>query len=143
VQDTFLAVLGQSGRYDATKGTVGAYLLGIARHLLLKRLAVRAEVSLEDDITIVDRAGATDAGSALEALTRAEAVQALRAAIDALPPAYREAIVLCDLEEVDYAEAAAIVQCPIGTVRSRLHRARLLLATKLSALRPIAGAHKG
>jgi len=138
VQDTFLAVLGQAGRYDASKGTVGAYLFGIARHLLLRRLAGRVDASIDDDSTAIGRAAVSEAGSVLETLTRAEQVHALRTAIDTLPPAYREVIVLCELEELDYAEAAAVVQCPIGTVRSRLHRARLLLATKLADLRPVA-----
>ena len=50
----------------------------------------------------------------------------------ALPRRYREVVVLCDLEEVDYGEAAFVLGCPIGTVRSRLHRARALLLEKLS-----------
>jgi RNA polymerase sigma-70 factor (ECF subfamily) len=49
-----------------------------------------------------------------------------------LPPAYREAVVLCELEDLDYAGAAAVMQCPVGTVRSRLSRARGLLAQKLT-----------
>ena len=47
------------------------------------------------------------------------------------PRRYREVVVLCDLEEVDYADAAVALGCPIGTVRSRLHRARGLLLEKL------------
>jgi RNA polymerase sigma-70 factor (ECF subfamily) len=143
VQDTFLAVLGQSGRYEASRGTVGAYLLGVARHLLLKRLAIRVDLSLDDDSASVDRTIASDACSVLDTLTHAEMVQAVRAAVDSLPPSYREVIVLCELEELDYAEAAAIVECPIGTIRSRLHRARALLASKLAGARPVAGMRKG
>jgi len=48
-----------------------------------------------------------------------------------LPERYREAVVLCDLEEMSYEEAAAALGCPIGTVRSRLHRARAILLEKL------------
>jgi RNA polymerase sigma-70 factor (ECF subfamily) len=51
--------------------------------------------------------------------------------VQALPRRYREVVVLCDLEEVDYADAAVALACPIGTVRSRLHRARSLLLEKL------------
>jgi RNA polymerase sigma-70 factor (ECF subfamily) len=60
----------------------------------------------------------------------------------ALPRRYREVVVLCDLEELDYADAAIALGCPIGTVRSRLHRARALLMDKLSqerGLRPSMG----
>ena len=58
-------------------------------------------------------------------------------AIDALPAPYREVLVLCELDELDYADAAAVIGCPIGTVRSRLHRAKTLLLQKLGpVLRP-------
>ena len=55
----------------------------------------------------------------------------LRRAIVRLPARYREVIVLCDLQDVSYADAAQALGCAIGTVRSRLHRARHLLADKL------------
>jgi len=64
-------------------------------------------------------------------LARREGLDALRRAVLALPRRYREVVVLCDLEEVDYADAAEALGCPIGTVRSRLHRARALLLDKL------------
>jgi RNA polymerase sigma-70 factor (ECF subfamily) len=72
-----------------------------------------------------------DASNPLADLTARERVEALRRAVSSLPRRYREVVVLCDLEDVDYAEAASALGCPIGTVRSRLHRARLLLAEKL------------
>jgi RNA polymerase sigma-70 factor (ECF subfamily) len=65
-------------------------------------------------------------------LTHREGIAALRRAVQALPRRYREVVVLCDLEEVDYADAAVVLSCPIGTVRSRLHRARGLLLDKLN-----------
>ncbi len=49
----------------------------------------------------------------------------------ALPERYREVVVLCDLQELSYAETAAVLGCAVGTVRSRLHRARTLLLNKL------------
>jgi RNA polymerase sigma-70 factor (ECF subfamily) len=81
---------------------------------------------------LIDRIAAPEP-TALERMTHAETLEAVRAAVQSLPAAYREAIVLCELEEVDYASAAQAMQVPIGTVRSRVHRARALLATKLSA----------
>ena len=62
-----------------------------------------------------------------------ERIDSLRRAVLALPPAYREVVVLCDLHELDYAEAATALDCAIGTVRSRLHRARALLTEKMRA----------
>lgn len=58
---------------------------------------------------------------------------ALRRAVLALPVKYREAVVLCDLQELSYAEAAHVLGCAIGTIRSRLHRGRALLASRLRA----------
>jgi RNA polymerase sigma-70 factor, ECF subfamily len=55
----------------------------------------------------------------------------LYSAILDLPQAYRETVVLCSLQEKSYQEAAAILQCSEGTVASRLHRAKALLATKM------------
>ena len=69
---------------------------------------------------------------ALADLMHREGIEALRRSVLALPRRYREVVVLCDLEEVDYGEAALVLGCPIGTVRSRLHRARALLLEKLS-----------
>src|SRR5207245_2613708 len=127
VQETFLAVLRQGGRSEPPRGEVIGYLLGIARHFVLKRLTFAGEPALDDD---VERAVSSEA-SPLDQLTRAEAIEAVRTAIQTLPAVYREAVVLCELQELDYAAAAGVMQCPIGTVRSRLARARSLLHTKL------------
>jgi len=66
-------------------------------------------------------------------LARDETIRALRRAILALPAGYREAVVLCDLHEMSYADAANALGCAVGTVRSRLHRARALLAERMAA----------
>lgn len=68
-------------------------------------------------------------------LERAEMIALVRGAVQSLPPVYREVIALCELQEMDYASAAALIECPIGTVRSRLHRGRALLTQKLASLR--------
>lgn len=60
-------------------------------------------------------------------------VETVRNAVLALPAHYREVIVLCELNELSYADAAAAIGCAVGTVRSRLHRARALLVEKLRA----------
>jgi RNA polymerase sigma-70 factor (ECF subfamily) len=79
-----------------------------------------------------------DEVNALEALTRAEMIAAVRAAVRTLPAGYREVVVLCELEELNYAAAAEVIACPIGTVRSRLHRARARLVQRLASMRPVA-----
>jgi RNA polymerase sigma-70 factor (ECF subfamily) len=68
----------------------------------------------------------------LSDLTRAEAVENVRQAVLELPAVYREAVVMCDLQEMSYADAAEALRVPIGTVRSRVARGRAILAQKLS-----------
>jgi RNA polymerase sigma-70 factor, ECF subfamily len=131
VQETFMALL-RGVRFDPGRGTLAGYLFGIARHHILKRLsAARLEAPSDEDGS-VDEAAA-DESSPFDDLSRTEAVEAVRAAIQSLPPLYREMVTLCELEELDYATAAAVVKCPVGTVRSRLHRAKALLMSKLGA----------
>jgi RNA polymerase sigma-70 factor (ECF subfamily) len=140
VQETFLAVLRPSaslgsGGYDASKGAIGNYLFGIARHFVLKRLSAREVATFDLDEHDEETAWPDERPNVLDGLTRAETIQAVRAAIASLPAVYREVVVLCELQEMSYADAAAIAQCPVGTVRSRLHRAKAMLTTKLSATR--------
>jgi RNA polymerase sigma-70 factor (ECF subfamily) len=68
----------------------------------------------------------------LRDLTNGELVSAVRAAVLGLPQQYREAIVLCDLEDVSYQDAAELLKCSPGTVASRVHRGRKMLKKKLS-----------
>jgi RNA polymerase sigma-70 factor (ECF subfamily) len=133
VQETFLAVLHQTGRYDPSFGSVIGYLLGIARHFVIKRLTSGnpAAFAVPLDESHGDVAASTQP-TALDELTRAETIEVVRSAVRSLPPTYREVVVLCEFQEMDYAVAAEIVQCPVGTIKSRLHRARALLMTKLA-----------
>ena len=66
-----------------------------------------------------------------------ENVSRVRQAIATLPENYREVVVLCELDEMSYEDAAAALDCPVGTVRSRLHRARALLLEKLRDAQPV------
>ena len=124
-QETFLALLLHGTRYDEARGTVAAFLYGIARNLVLRRLDRRAWTELE---LAEESAGPEDL---LEDLTRRESIEHVRQAVLSLPPVFREAVVLCDLQDSSYEEAAAALECPVGTVRSRLSRARALLVRKL------------
>jgi RNA polymerase sigma-70 factor (ECF subfamily) len=136
VQETFLAVLRQTTRHDTPRGTIVGYLLGIARHVMMKRLAKNVAFDEPMDDSVGDTA-AVDQATVLDDLTRAETIEAVRTAVHSLPPAYREVVVLCDFQEMDYAGAADLMQCPIGTIRSRLSRARSLLTIKLAAAEPV------
>ena len=131
VQETFLSVLRSGGRYDPDRGSVAGYLFGIARHAVFARIGHAAGAVSEP---LDECLAGAEGPSALETLTRAETIDAVRVAIASLPPVYREAIVLCGLQEMSYDGAASVIGCPVGTVRSRLHRAKALLLDKLSAL---------
>ena len=130
VQDTFVAVLRQKDKTDTVTGSVIGYLIGIARHLVMKH-RVQPWSDAEDALKVP-----SDEPSAFDRFVLSESVDQIRAAVKSLPAAYREVVVLCELEDIDYAAAAAMMQCPVGTVRSRLHRARALLAAKLAANQP-------
>jgi RNA polymerase sigma-70 factor (ECF subfamily) len=134
-QEVFIAVIRDSGRYDASKGSLAAYLYGIARNMVLRRmerdrLFVQINETADESDAVVRMVAP---GDPLGDLTRSEAVKAVRAAVLALPAHYREVIVLCELHEMSYADAAEVIGCAVGTVRSRLHRARALLVEKLRA----------
>jgi RNA polymerase sigma-70 factor (ECF subfamily) len=140
VQDVFMTLMRQPKKYDASRGTIGAFLYGIARNRVMKHLErLPREVALEEkneDGTgsgIVLQDNATPATWA----EKRERVVQVRAAVLELPAEFREAVVLCELEEMSYEEAATMAGCPIGTIRSRLHRGRALLMAKLEMLRDV------
>jgi RNA polymerase sigma-70 factor, ECF subfamily len=133
-QDVFVVVMKSAQRYDSERGSVAAFLYGIARNFVLRALErERPYVTVLDD-PAGDFAGRVAGEQDIFGdLAQNERTEILRKAVLALPPAYREVVVLCDLHERDYAEAASALGCAIGTVRSRLHRARALLAEKMRA----------
>jgi RNA polymerase sigma-70 factor, ECF subfamily len=136
-QEVFLTLLRGECGFNPERGTLSGYLFGIARKLALRQMERgRVDVALESDSEESTLPQLAVDDDALADLTHREGLEALRRAVTALPRRYREVVVLCDLEELDYADAAAALGCPIGTVRSRLHRARALLLEKLNKERP-------
>jgi RNA polymerase sigma-70 factor (ECF subfamily) len=133
-QDVFMVVMRSATRYDSERGSVAAFLYGIARNIVLRALErERPYITMLDEVDGEYASRLTADQDVLGDLARNERLETLRKAVLALPPAYREVVVLCDLYERDYAEAASALGCAIGTVRSRLHRARALLLEKLRA----------
>ena len=138
-QEVFIVLMRDARRYDPDRGSLSAYLYGIARNHVLRKL--------EQDrpyVPFIDRSADAEEitpqamiaqGDPLTELTRGETIRELRDLILSMPPRYREVVVLCDLHEMSYVEAAAVINCAVGTVRSRLHRARALLLDKLRAAR--------
>ncbi len=135
-QETFLALMRDSGGYREGRGSVGSYLYGIARHIVLRALEREQATPLagRNEYARLEEAPAPASHDPHEELLRNRRAQRVWAAVLALPVHYREAVILCELHEMEYAEAAKVLECSIGTVRSRLHRGRNLLAERLRSV---------
>jgi len=137
-QEVFMALIREAHRFDPARGNLVSYLYGMARNQVRRRLekdrALLSNAEEADDETAHDEACGTP-HDPLDELTRRELIASVRQAVLALPEHYREVVVLCELHEMSYAEAAGVLGCAVGTVRSRLHRARGLLVERLRAVR--------
>ncbi|HEU4873609.1 MAG TPA: RNA polymerase sigma factor [Pyrinomonadaceae bacterium] len=132
-QEVFLFLMREGHVFDPARGSVSAFLLGVARNHVLRRLRVEQLLAPLGDDSDEDAPflHASSDLCPLDDLTRAETIESVRKAVLSLPSKYREVVVLCELQDVSYGETAEILGCAIGTVRSRLHRARALLLEKL------------
>src|SRR6202142_343115 len=162
-QEVFMTLIRDAGRYDPARGSVAGFLFGVARNHLRKRWEQdRRLVPLVGD---ADDFGPMASGNGTftngrngygtgngngngngnghhavptsrDEFSSMEAISRVRKAISTLPENYREVVVLCELEEMSYEETATALGCPVGTVRSRLHRARAILLDKLRDAQP-------
>lgn len=136
-QEVFMILMRDGMSYDAARGSLSAFLFGVARNLMRQRQGrEQFYVSMDDDSgegTVAD--GFRAEHSPLDELSRGETIDSVRRAVLSLPQRYREVVVLCELQEMSYAEAASVLDCAIGTVRSRLHRARAMLIEKMRPAR--------
>ena len=134
MQDTFLHFIGHPNQYDPTRGAIGAWLCGIARNLARKQLAHREDATdpqeMADDAQLHE--AHIDHETPLERVLKSEAAEEVRRALAAIAPHYRDVLILCELSELSYAEAAQVCNIDIGTVRSRLSRGRAQLAKRLA-----------
>jgi RNA polymerase sigma-70 factor, ECF subfamily len=128
-QDVFLALLRNPAHFDPARGKLSTWLCGIARRLAWRHL----ERSGRLEPLVEDKDGLSVADDPHAVLTKQEAVSAVRQGVESLPEQLREVLVLCEFEELTYEETAAILEVPVGTVRSRLHRAKARLAKTLRA----------
>ena len=133
-QEVFMVLMRDADKFDPTRGSLAAYLYGIARNLVLRSFQKERPLVAfsEEDENEGGPAGELVAHhDPLGDLTRGETVARVRQAVLALPEHYREVVVLCELHEMSYAEAAEALECAVGTVRSRLHRGRAMLVERL------------
>jgi RNA polymerase sigma-70 factor (ECF subfamily) len=130
--DVFLFLMKDGHVFDPNRGSVSSFLFGVARNYVLRRFRgeqLTVPFADGDDDEPFDQVD--NEPDPLEDLTKAEMIDNVRRAVLSLPERYREVVVLCELQELSYGETAEILGCAIGTVRSRLHRARGLLLAKL------------
>jgi RNA polymerase sigma-70 factor (ECF subfamily) len=129
-QEVFVALMRDLARYEPQRAGLSTYLYGVARNVTRARLRREQRfVNLDEMSSETSEPAARDDPSA--ALARSQDLIRLRKAIVGLPSRYREVVILCDLHSLSYADAAAVIDTPVGTVRSRLHRGRMLLAERL------------
>ena len=136
-QDAFLFFIAQPSSFDPTRGTLGAWLCGVARNMARKAAGFREEAT--DPADLADDAAPhddhVDHDTPEQKLLRSEAAEEVRRALARIAPHYRDVLILCELSELSYAEAAQVCGIDIGTVRSRLSRARAQLAQRLTLAR--------
>jgi len=137
-QEVFLALIRDTHGYDPARGALDAYLRGMARNQVLRLLARErpyvplVEEAEEGAAVLITQLIARD--DQFRDCTRNEVIKLVRQAVLALPIHYREVLVLCDFQELSHAEAALVLDCPVGTVNSRLHRGHALLLKRLRVI---------
>jgi RNA polymerase sigma-70 factor (ECF subfamily) len=133
-QETFVHFITQPHQYDPLRGTLAAWLCGVARNMARRAVSGREDATdpevLADDSS--PHESHIDRETPLERILKGEAAEQVRRAVASLKPHYRDILILCELSELSYAEAAQVAGIDIGTVRSRLSRARAQLAQRLA-----------
>ena len=124
-QDCFVELLRLPERYDGSRGAMRAFLLGMARNLVLKRWRKENRWSpLDEDVRTTEQPD----------VARTQVAERVAVAVRSLPPLQREVLILAEYEEMSLEEIAAAVEAEVGTVKSRLHRARENLRRLLAPL---------
>ncbi len=125
-QDVFLALIHHVGRFDPERGSLISFLFGIARNRILRWIRDHSR-----EVSSVPDQQELQSKNPLMQCSKEEQIGRLRRAISGLPEHYREVVILCEIQELSYEKAAEVLGCVVGTVRSRLHRAREILTKRL------------
>jgi RNA polymerase sigma-70 factor (ECF subfamily) len=144
VQEAFMGLLTNSLKFDPLRGALQNFLFGVARNLVMKHEHARQRCAAppahagddDDDDADTGLELADDAAEPLSRMLGNEQAEQVRRALALLPPHYRDVVILYEMHDLSYQEIADICQLDIGTVRSRLSRARAALARRLGAQRP-------
>lgn len=149
VQDTMLAAFRHFDRFiPGSNGRAWVYKIlhntFIDKYRRSKRERAARELMIDEDLpNLMSEEATRTAASPDELLSQPLLSDDVKRALEALPYEYRMAVVLCDLEEFAYKEIADILDCPVGTVMSRLHRGRRLLQKALRGYAQSEGIVKG
>ena len=140
-QEAFIHFMTRPEQFDPLRGTIASWLCGVARNLARKAAGHREEPTDPDDLAsdTLPHEDQVDRSTPLEHLLRNETAEKVRQSLAALAPHYRDVLILCELSELTYAEAAQVCGIEIGTVRSRLSRARAQFAQRLAREGLLAG----
>ena len=130
-QEVFIFLLQRGGDFDPARGALGAYLFGVARNYVRRALERSYSESVLSSPVDEESAALMTEDDPGEGIARHQVSTAVWKAVLSLPEHYREVVVLCDLQELSYQQAADAMGCAIGTIRSRLHRAHDMLSKKL------------
>jgi len=131
-QEIFVKVYQTLDRYRAGDGSFTAWLMAVARNQAIDQYRRRRQERLRrvEDPEIIDGTASGEEGP-LPGLEREERVRLVHRGLRALPPDLRLPLILCDLQGLPYDEIATTLHLPLGTVKSRINRARLELAKRL------------
>jgi len=134
-QEVFLRVFRTLRSFRSEEGSFGTWLARVTRNLLIdhyrRTRQERVTDPIEDQLTVLEEKGATASERPDHAVAGREASRILQAALQKLSPDLREAVILRDLQEMEYREIADVLGIPEGTVKSRINRGRAELARLL------------
>ncbi len=134
-QEVFLRVFKAINSFRSTEGSFGTWLARVTRNLLIdhyrRTRQQRVTDSIEDQLPVLEQVGSAGNCRPDQALAGREASEILQATLQKLSPDLREAVILRDLQEMEYREIAEVLGIPEGTVKSRINRGRAELARLL------------
>ena len=131
-QEVFVKVYQTLHRYRETDGPFGAWLMAVARnHAIDHYRRGRQERQRRSEDPLVLETAASGEEHPVAGIERADRAKLVHTGLRALPPDLRAPLVMCDLQGLSYDEIAAALEVPLGTVKSRINRARLELAKRL------------
>jgi RNA polymerase sigma-70 factor (ECF subfamily) len=137
-QEVFLRVFRTLKSFRSSEGSLGTWLARLTRNLLIdhyrRSRQERVTDSIEERLPVMEQAGGGSRPD--QALAGREASEVLQRALLKLSPDLREAVILRDLEEMEYREIAQVLEIPEGTVKSRINRGRAELGRLLRSRRP-------